>query len=128
MSKKKKCTPEIQVGRLNKAEQFLRAAEIISESIEDSQLADAYITLCVHAGIAASDSICCSRLGEHSVGSDHRSAVAFLAQIDEVSSIHLKALLDMKGHSGYSKHPATPEVRITAGISAAELVKYAKLA
>jgi hypothetical protein len=128
MSKNKKCTPEIQIGRLNKAEQFLRAAEIISTSIDDSLLADAYVTLCVHAGIAASDAICCARLGEHSVGSDHRSAVALLAQIDEVSSSHLKVLLDMKGHAGYSEHQASSEVRISAGVSATELVKYAKLA
>lgn len=128
MSKNKKCTPEIKFGRLNKAEQFLRAAELISSSIDDSQLADAYVTLCVHAGIAASDVICCSRLGEHSVGADHRSAVALLALIDETSSIHLKTLLDMKGHSGYSEHEASPEIRVSAGKSATELVKHAKLA
>ena len=112
---------------MNKAEEFLRAAELISTSIDNSQLADAYVTLCVHAGIAASDVICCSRFGEHSIGSDHRSAVALLAQIDEVSSIHLKTLLDIKGHSGYSEHAVSPEVRISAGISATELVRQAKM-
>lgn len=128
MAKNRRCTPQIKHGRLNKAEQFLRAAELIATNIDDSQLADAYVTLCVHAGIAASDVICCSRLGKHSVSSDHRSAVALLAQIDEISSIHLKILLDMKGHSGYSEHQATPAIRISAGVSATELVKFAKLA
>ena len=128
MTKSKKCTPEMKIGRLNKAEQFLRAAQLISSSIDDSQLANAYVTLCVHAGIAASDLICCSRLGEYSVGADHRSAVALLARIDENSSIHLKTLLDMKGHSGYSEFAASPQVRISAGISATELVEQAKLA
>lgn len=45
MTKSKKCTPEMKIGRLNKALQFLRAAELISSSIDDSQLADAYVTL-----------------------------------------------------------------------------------
>lgn len=128
MTKSKKCTPEMKIGRLNKALQFLRAAELISSSIDDSQLADAFVTLCVHAGIAAADVICCSKLGKHSIGADHRGAVALLAQIDEASSIHLKVLLDMKGHSGYSEHEATPQIRLNAGISATELVKHAKLA
>ena len=128
MAKSKKCTPEMKIGRLNKAEQFLRAAQLITSSIDDSQLADAYVTLCVHAGIAASDVICCSRLGEHSVGADHRSAIALLALIDEGSSIHLKTLLDLKGRSGYSEHEASPQIRLSAGISATELVKHAKLA
>ena len=71
---------------------------------------------------------CTLQIREHSVGSDHRGAIALLAQIDEASSIHLKVLLDMKGHSGYSEHEATPQIRLNAGISATELVKHAKLA
>ena len=62
MANTKKCTSVMRAGRLGKANQFLTAAELIASSIEDSDLADAFVTLCVHAGIAASDVICCARL------------------------------------------------------------------
>jgi hypothetical protein len=40
-------------GRLRKAEQFLDAAETIREFSDDEHdVGDAYVTLCVHAGIA----------------------------------------------------------------------------
>jgi hypothetical protein len=42
---------------------------------EDGEIADAYVTLCIHAGIAAADVICCIRIGEHATGEDHAEAV-----------------------------------------------------
>jgi len=51
-----------------KADQFYLAAETIATTIEDQDIADAYVTLCVQAGIAAADVICCARLGEHAQG------------------------------------------------------------
>lgn len=61
-----------------KAMQFLDAAETVETLADDSNdVADAYVTLCVHAGIAAADVICCKRLGEHSRGEDQsRSSAA----------------------------------------------------
>lgn len=54
------------IGRLRKAEQFMEAADTIHELADDERdVADAYVTLCVHAGIAASDAICGAALGEH---------------------------------------------------------------
>jgi hypothetical protein len=51
-----RCTDDARRGRLNKATQFLEAADIIATLTEDeAELIDAYITLCVHAGIAAND-------------------------------------------------------------------------
>jgi hypothetical protein len=41
----------MHAGHLSKANQFLTAAELIASSIEDSDLADAFVTLCVHAGM-----------------------------------------------------------------------------
>lgn len=128
MSKTKECTPEIKVGRLTKATQFLAACALIESNIDDNEMADAFITLCVHAGIAASDVICCSKLNVHSYGGNHNNAVGLLAQIDLTSSIHLKTLLDMKGHSGYSAVPSTPEYRANAKIAAEALVQAAQLA
>ena len=124
----KKCTPVMRAGRVGKANQFLTAAELIASSIEDSDLADAFVTLCVHAGIAASDVICCAKLNEHPHGGNHNTAIAFLAQVDKDNSVHLKTLLDMKGHAGYSDISVTAEYRESARLAAQALVSAAKLA
>ena len=66
-----------------KARQFSDAATLISElASDDSNLGDAYITLCVHAGIAAADVICCARLGVHASGQDHAAAATLLDKAD----------------------------------------------
>ena len=127
MAKTKKCTPKSRAGRLDKAKQFLAAAEMITPSIKDSDLADAFVTLCVHAGIAASDVICCAKLNQHSIGGDHNSAIAFLARVDKGHSIHLKTLLDMKGHAGYSDTSVTTEYQLSAKLAAEALVNAAKI-
>ena len=100
---------------------------MIASSIEDSELADAFVTLCVHAGIAAADVICCAKLNSHSTGGNHNVAIAHLAQVDEANSVHLKTLLDMKGHAGYSDVPVTVEYQETARAAARTLVVAAKL-
>ena len=38
---------------MTKANQFYLAAETIALTIEDQDMADSYVTLCVHAGIAS---------------------------------------------------------------------------
>jgi len=53
------CDQGIRRGRLAKADQFAGEARTIVElAAEESDVADTYLTLCVHAGIAASDVIC----------------------------------------------------------------------
>jgi hypothetical protein len=70
------CTAAIRRGRLRKAEQFIEAAGTVRDLADGHEdVADAYVTLCVHAGIAASDVICCASLGEHAQGEDHGEAV-----------------------------------------------------
>jgi hypothetical protein len=76
----KRCTEAIRTGRRAKANQFYLAAEAIAATIEDQDIADAYVTLCVHAGIAAADVICCARLGEYAQGDDHQEAVTLLSK------------------------------------------------
>ncbi|MGH3613647.1 MAG: hypothetical protein ACRDRK_13865 [Pseudonocardia sp.] len=54
MSRTRPCGPEITRGRLQKAGQFLDAASLVHDSTDDhGDHPDAYVTLCVHAGIAA---------------------------------------------------------------------------
>lgn len=48
------CTVGIRRGRLRKADQFMEAANLIRDIADEYEdVADAYVTLCVHAGIAA---------------------------------------------------------------------------
>ena len=122
----KRCHEATRTGRLAKAHQFYVAAETIATTIEDQDIADAYVTLCVHAGIAAADAICCARLGEHAQGDDHQEAVALLAKADRANARHLKVLLDLKTRSGYSATPTSKADQTRAGRAAAALVRAAR--
>ena len=91
MPRTRPCVPDVRRGRLDKANQFLDAAELVRElADEDGTVADAYVTLCVHAGIAAADVICCARLGLHALGDDHNQAITLLASADNSSAKHLR--------------------------------------
>ena len=120
------CDQKTRAGRLSKAKQFSDAADLI-ESISDGAIdvEDAYITMCVHAGIAAADVICCARLGEHSRGDDHDDAVRLLAQVDGTMARHLGTLLQMKTRSAYSAQPSSPADRKRASRAAVALVELA---
>ena len=121
----KRCTASSRVGRLAKARQFLLAAETITTVIDDQEIADAFVTLCVHAGIAAADVICCARLGVHHAGENHNDAVTLLASADRSAAKHLKALLDMKTRAGYSPVLTSAADQKRAGRAAAALVTIA---
>jgi len=121
----KRCTSTTRTGRLAKARQFLLAAETIATVVEDQEIADAFVTLCVHAGIAAADVICCTKLGMYHVGEDHNGAVALVASADRSAAKHLKALLDMKTRSGYSPVLTSGADQKRAGRAAATLVAIA---
>jgi hypothetical protein len=88
------CTPRTRSGRLAKAEQFLDAAQTIADLADDAQdVTDAFVTMCVHAGIAASDVLCCARLGVHAVGENHQEAVDLLRRVDAQLARDLATLL-----------------------------------
>ncbi len=70
---------------MRKADQFADAYYLVRDYAgTDGELdvanadADAAVTLAVHAGIAASDVICCARLGEHAQGKNHGEATGLL--------------------------------------------------
>jgi len=91
-----------------KAQQFADAATVVRDLAEEAaDVADAYVTLCVHAGIAASDVICCARLGRYAQGEGHHEAVDLLKAAAPGLERHLATLLGMKTKSGYSHEPAT---------------------
>ncbi|MGA3221550.1 MAG: hypothetical protein ABSE77_21185 [Acidimicrobiales bacterium] len=127
MPETKRCTAATRAGRLAKARQFLLAAETIATVVDDNEIADAFVTLCVHAGIAAADVICCAKLGVYHAGESHNEAVALLASADKLASKHLKGLLDMKTRSGYSPLLTSAADQKRAGRAAAALVAIASL-
>ena len=125
MAETERCTGSTGAGRLAKARQFLLAAETITTVIDDQEIADAFVTLCVHAGIAAADVICCAKLGVHHAGENHNDAVTLLASADRSAAKHLKALLDMKTRAGYSPVLTSAADQKRAGRAAAALVTIA---
>jgi hypothetical protein len=117
-------------GRLRKTEQFLDAAETIREFADDEhEVGDAYVTLCVHAGVAAADVICCAALGRHAEGDDHNEALALLRSVRPDGSElakSLRPLLGMKTRAGYSHRAVNADDRKRAQRHAERLVRAAR--
>jgi hypothetical protein len=125
----KKCSQEILRGRLAKAEQFWEVAGLVRDLVEEqdpSEIGDAYVTLCVHAGIAAADALCCAGLGEHAQGESHNDAVELLGRVDKDAGRALRALLALKTKAGYSHTSATAEEFKRAGRNAEALLLRAR--
>ncbi len=127
----RKCSEEIVSGRLRKAEQFLEVAEMVRELADDEgDVGDALVTLCVHAGIAASDVICCDAFGRFAQGEDHLQAIAELSRVTPDGNQlgrDLQALLQMKSRAGYAAPPVTADQRKRAWRRAERLVDAARL-
>ena len=103
-------TPNARDGRLKKAKSFSEAAELTEQFMTDgTDLRDAYVTLCVHAGIAAADVICMKALGEYYAGQKHDEAAKWLEKVDKTLARHLYTLLAMKTKAGYSDIPVSNE-------------------
>lgn len=117
-------------GRLRKAEQFMEGADTIRDLADDERdIGDAYVTLCIHAGIAAADVICSIALGEHAQGDDHNAAVSHLSKVRPDGrnlSDSLRALLMMKTRAGYSHEHVGSNDRKRAGRAAAKLLAEAR--
>ena len=115
-------------GRLAKAEQFASAAELIDELADgDQDLCDAYVTLCVHAGIAAADVLCCAKLGRHATGENHDEAKRLVSLVDPGAVQALGTLLGMKTKAGYSALRMTATDRRRASRAAEALLTAARL-
>jgi hypothetical protein len=130
MARTKPCNAALTAGRLRKAQQFMDQAEAILDLADDqAEVADAYVTLCAHAGIAAADVICCRNLGEHAYGDSHHEAVQLLRTVRPNGpklAQALNALLTVKTRAGYSSEPVTADQRKRAGRAARQLVDAAR--
>jgi dihydropteroate synthase len=122
----KSCPAATRAGRLQKAQQFFDAADMLEALVDDvSELIEASITLCIHAGIAAADVICCARLGKHALGENHAEAVEMLRSVDAAASKRLVTLLGMKTKSSYSAVASSPAERKRAMRAAEQLLAAA---
>lgn len=117
----------VRQGRLAKAQQFLQVADDARELSEDNEVADAAVTLYIHAGIAAADALCAAALGEHAQGTDHRQAVSLLGSVDKEAAKYLDTLLRMKTRAGYGHHPINESNLRKAARAATALVSQAVL-
>ncbi|HET6743890.1 MAG TPA: hypothetical protein VFH76_33355 [Kribbella sp.] len=126
-----RCSEADRRGRMHVADQFHTAAGLIQEFTGDpaeGTINNAYVTLCVHAGIAAADVICCARLGEYSRGEDHKEAVALLARVDKSLSTVLARLLALKTPAGYQPRTVSKQQVTAAGRQADQLISAARSA
>ena len=126
----RECDERFADGRLRKASQFLDAAATIRDLADDeAEIGDSFVTLCVHAGIAASDVICCKALGHFVQGDDHNQAITELSKVkpegNELGN-DLRALLQMKTRAGYAAPPVSAEQRRRAWRRAERLVEAAR--
>ncbi|HZN14477.1 MAG TPA: hypothetical protein VFB78_09445 [Acidimicrobiales bacterium] len=116
-------------ARLKVAEAYLEAASLV----RDEPLRDAFASVAtgvaVLAGIAASDSVCCARLGRRSRADDHREAAALLQQATpdgKALAVALLRLLDLKDAAHYGVAFVAPRRAHDAARWAAKLVDRAR--
>jgi hypothetical protein len=129
MSRLVDCDGTIRRGRMAKAQQSADAATVVQDlAYEAGDVADAYVTLCVHAGIAASDVICCARLGRYAQGEGHHEAVALVKTAAPGIERQPAALLGMKTKSGYGHVPASADDVKRAGRAVDALLGEARSA
>lgn len=119
------CSPEVRRGRRQKAVDFMASANALGIVVNAADGSDSYVQLCILAGIAAADVICCAKLGYHSEGQDHTSAVILLSSVDSRNGKNLRTLLGMKTRSGYSHKTSAADDRKRAGRAATALVEEA---
>jgi hypothetical protein len=123
VARTKPCDEPLIAGRRKKATQFLNAAETVREFADDeADAGDVYVTLCVHAGIAAADVLCCRALGHHVQGENHNEAIAELTKVAKQHGKDLRVLLGMKTRAAYGSAPVNEDQRRRAGRAAERLV------
>ena len=117
----------VRQGRLAKAKQFLRVTDEARELADGDGVADAAVTLYVHAGIAAADALCAGALGKHAKGQDHDEAIALLDTVDPSAAKALSVLLAMKTRAGYGHDPLSDTDLTRAERAAHRLTELASL-
>ncbi|OBA98035.1 hypothetical protein A5666_11495 [Mycolicibacterium fortuitum] len=123
MAGQRNCDSVVTAGRLSKAIEFFEGAAHLGEEMPNAA-GDLY----VDAGIAASDVLCCVRLGVHSNTGNHSEAVALLKRADSGSERHLNTLLNFKNKAAYTHQDLTSAELKKMNRAAEHLVEAAKQA
>lgn len=123
------CSSARAAGRLAKAREFWEQVEVVEALAADPhQVATTVVSLCVLAGVAASDAITCLALGRHAQGEDHREAPELLRQTRPDGDVHardLATLLGLKTRAHYGADPPTQQETLRARRAAGRLVAAA---
>ena len=122
MTRRRTCTIVDARTRRASAVAFLDVAERLLLEKFDHEVV---VTNAVHAGIAASDSICCLRLGERSAEQDHASATNLLARVDKSLANELSRLLTLKTTAAYETRRVTQSDAKSSARRARKLVDAA---
>ncbi|HTR74112.1 MAG TPA: hypothetical protein VMH33_02500 [Solirubrobacterales bacterium] len=124
------CDERLTRERLRKAEEFLDSAAALRDLHDDeAEVGDSVVSLCILAGIAASDVLCCKALGHHVQGDDHQQAVVELSKVEprgKELGRDLRALLSMKTRAGYGGPAVSADDRKKAWRRAESLVEAAR--
>ena len=90
--------------RFRAGEAYLQVAELVLEEPDRAEMPGVSAGLAVLAGIAASDSLCATRLGQIHRGEDHRAAAGLLEEAvpdGKRLAATLLRLLDLKDEAHY---------------------------
>lgn len=115
--------------RLRAAQAYLDVANSVLDERDRDEYLNVSAGLAVLAGIAASDAICCIRLGRLHRGEDHRGAADLLrdATVDSAELAKcLLRLLDLKDAAHYGVMVISPRKARDASRWAARLVDRAR--
>lgn len=112
------------LGRREIAERYLQVAELTAS--EPGAGVNVCVGTAVLAGIAASDAICLSALGERYSGHDHHAAADLLSRVDSTLGDSLRDLVGLKSASHYGQSLLKARDRERAIRAASVLVAEAR--
>ena len=102
--------PSEAAARLNMARAYLETADLVANERREG-FSNVTAGLAILAGIAASDAICCVRLGRYHRGEDHRRATELLQAATPDGrelAIRLERLVGLKDTAHYGAALVTP--------------------
>jgi hypothetical protein len=101
------------------ARRYLEVAELSASEDDAAAWRNVATGNAVLAGIAASDALCCARLGRRSRDADHRAAVDLLTGVDQRLAHDLDRLLQIKDIAHYGAGLIS-EAKVRASLRAAQ--------
>lgn len=127
MSPDRTTTVEDAKARWLKAREFADVAALLFDASRNTaESPSAFITMAVHAGIAAADVICITRLGRYSPTGNHQESIALLERAGKGLGKHLNKLLGLKTKAGYSAIAVSASDVTAASRAYLALMEYAE--